>query len=88
MTDRMKPAWQMARSVEADFEKNTWTFEMSGAYSVYAGDFAIVRYEDFSRMNMDLAHAKGLLRRVLSEEAKLDDSLKEHVEAYFDPEPL
>jgi hypothetical protein len=25
---------------------------------------------------------------VLSEEAKLDDSLKEHVEAYFDPEPL
>lgn len=29
-------------SLEADFEKNTWTFEMLGDYQVGAGNYAII----------------------------------------------
>ena len=33
---------QFAESLLADFEENTWTFEMNEDFSVTAGEFAIV----------------------------------------------
>lgn len=82
--------WQVARSLEADFEKNTWTFEMREPYHVRAGEFAIVIYEAFHKQGVKLARAEGILRdlmkgNALNEKAK---EMRERVESFFDPEPL
>lgn len=33
---------QFGESATADFEENTWTFEMAGDFTVVAGEFALV----------------------------------------------
>lgn len=38
---------QFGTSAEADFEQNTWTFEMPETFEVYAGEFAIVDKEQY-----------------------------------------
>ena len=38
---------QFGESLTADFQENTWTFEMPTDYKVFAGDFAIVPKENF-----------------------------------------
>lgn len=38
---------QFGKSLTADFQENTWTFEMQKDYKVFAGYFAIVPKDDF-----------------------------------------
>ena len=38
---------QFGESLTADFQENTWTFEMPTDFKVFAGDFAIVPKENF-----------------------------------------
>jgi hypothetical protein len=41
---------QFGISATADFEENTWTFEMPDNYSVWAGNFAIVDKQVYDKM--------------------------------------
>lgn len=41
---------QFGTSATADFEKNTWTFEMIGSFSVTAGDFAILPTQKYQSL--------------------------------------
>lgn len=41
---------QIATSMTADFEENTWTFLMPENYKVWAGQFAIVDKQIYDRM--------------------------------------
>jgi len=50
---------QFAESLTADFEENTWTFEMPEDFRVTAGKFAIVPIEQYDPM-------VKLMRRVSS----------------------
>ena len=79
--DRAK--FQVGESVEADFEQLTWTFRFGPSYRVSAGNFAIVPVEEFARMSRKLTEAEGLLRRARAGAVQM-----EHIEAFFDPEPL
>lgn len=41
---------QIATSMTADFDENTWTFLMPDNYTVWAGQFAIVDKQVYDRM--------------------------------------
>ncbi|MBU0703809.1 MAG: hypothetical protein KKC18_08070 [Chloroflexi bacterium] len=41
---------QYGTADSADFEKNTWTFQMDGNYRVHAGRFAILTESEFHRL--------------------------------------
>lgn len=45
---------QFGISATADFEENTWTFEMSDGFSVKAGEYAILPKEQFELFNKAL----------------------------------
>jgi hypothetical protein len=45
---------QFAKSLEADFEKNTWTFLFEEGYKVRAGNFAIVDRKVYNSMVKEL----------------------------------
>lgn len=81
-----KLGYQVLESVEADFGELTWTFRLESSHRVAAGHFAVVPVRPFMTMNGKLAHAEGLLRRYLAGER--DATFEEHVEKFFDPEPL
>ena len=85
-TPRQRPAFQILESLEADFEKMTWTFGLGSNTEVGAGQYAILPSDAFMKMSARLANAEVLLRRFLAGES--GDKFKEHVEAHFDPEPL
>lgn len=40
---------QLGESATANFEENTWTFEMSEGFCVTAGDFAIVPHKEYCK---------------------------------------
>ena len=79
--------WQAGRSLEADFEKNTWTFEMEGNYHVEAGDFALCRYDAFHKAGVRMDRAEGILRDILNENG-VSDRIMQRISSFFDPEPL
>lgn len=80
---------QVLESAEADFEKMTWTFTLNGNSEVSAGNFAILPSEVFATMTRKLAHAEGLLKRVLGIEYSvgIGGNLHEAIESFFDPLP-
>lgn len=78
--------YQVLESTEADFDEMTWTFRLKVLDRVAAGHFAIVPVRPFMTMNDKLTHAQMLLRRYLAGER--DATFKEHVEKFFDPDPL
>lgn len=41
---------QIGESAMADFEENTWTFEMKEDFQVIAGEFAIVPKEEYLQL--------------------------------------
>ena len=41
---------QFGDSITADFEENTWTFEMDGKFSVCAGNVAILPKENYDAL--------------------------------------
>ncbi len=45
-----KPIVQFGTADSADFEANTWTFEMDGDYQVHAGRFAILSESEYLRL--------------------------------------
>ena len=49
---------QFGTSVTANFEENTWTFEMDKDFKVIAGEFAILPKEKYEAILVDL---KGML---------------------------
>lgn len=49
---------QFGISATADFEDNTWTFEMPPVYAVSAGEFAIVPKEYFDQIVTDIEAIK------------------------------
>lgn len=79
--------WQTAVSLDADLEKHTWTFEMSGNYHVEAGHFALVRYEAFHKQSVLMAQAHGILRDIYKAEG-VNKEIMERIESFFDPAPL
>lgn len=85
--DALDGGFQVAESAEADFEKNTWTFNMSGNYRVSAGYFALVPIHDFSEIRAKLARAEGLLREGMYKPLDID-AWRDRVAAFFDPDPL
>lgn len=44
----MKP--QFGESLLADFEENTWTFEMPEDFKVISGNFAIIKTESYNEL--------------------------------------
>lgn len=87
MSDTAKTlGYQVLESVEADFGELTWTFRLASNNRVAAGNFAVVPVDQFMTLNNKVRHAEGLLRRYLAGER--DATFKEHVEKFFDPEPL
>lgn len=78
--------WQMLESIEADFGELTWTFRLPSNGWVGAGNYAVIPHEAFANMSTKLAHAEALLRRYLHNDGDL--KLREHIESFFDPEPL
>ncbi len=59
---------QFGTADSADFENNTWTFEMEGDFKVCAGKFAIVPIEEYSTMNKN---GKEFQPKVLITEGEL-----------------
>jgi len=48
---------QIGTAVTADFEDNTWTFEMPDEFNVTAGNFAILPLEAYNKL---MTAAKGI----------------------------
>lgn len=85
--DRDEPMW--GKSIEADFEKGTWTFEMVGDdWEVSAGMYALLYNDDYQELadaKDDMLHADSLLLRVQQFGDRLPADLREDIERYFDP---
>lgn len=93
MASTLDSGFQVGESAEADFERSTWTFNMSGNYRVSAGHFAILRTEAFMAMSTRLATAEHLLAEWRDGDCPkgLDNGFKdwrERLEKFFEPEPL
>lgn len=78
--------YQVLESIEADFSEMTWTFRLPSNGEVGAGNYAVLPVETFAKMSRQFARADGLLRQWLR--GHLDETFKERVECFFDPEPL
>jgi hypothetical protein len=78
---------EMLDSLEADFEKMTWTFGLGLNSEVGAGRYAIVPYGDYLKMTARLERAEQLLRS-MRQISSLCDYDKERVDSFFDPAPL
>ena len=50
MRERNVPTVQFGTADSADFEKNTWTFQMDGNYGVQGGRFAIMPEHEYVRL--------------------------------------
>lgn len=62
---------QIATSMGADFDENTWTFLMSENYKVWAGQFAIVDLQVYNKMKAIIEYvnqecSEGLMSADLS----------------------
>jgi hypothetical protein len=82
----MTKPFQILASIEADFEKMTWTFALNSDTRVAGGCYAILYSETYMKMSEQLARAEGLLRRYIAGER--DGQFHEHVLRHFDPDPL
>lgn len=65
---------QIGISAHADFEQNTWTFELADGYSVAAGNFAIIPFEKYNELRNALIMSigndkfdKDIIEKLLSE---------------------
>ena len=54
---------QVAESLTADFEENTWTFEMKKDFIVTAGKFVIIPIDVYNELAEDLQKIKKLLEK-------------------------
>ena len=82
--------FQVLESVEADFDKMTWSFSIQDRHHVAAGHYAIVDAGLMAKNNAKLAAAEGLLRSVIDTNTPVavGSTLYEQLLRYFDPEPL
>lgn len=89
MTDAVE-RFEVGESLEADFEKGTWTFRFHGYYIVGAGMHAIVPIVRYEQSQRRLAEAERILRGLCDTETKQSIGPKNHEEihSFFDPEPL
>lgn len=76
---------RVLESVEADFEKMTWTFRLGINDRVAAGNYAVWPVESHVYATSRRQHAEGLLRRVLSDGLTINAQTKEAIEKFFDP---
>lgn len=77
---------QIARSLESDFENNTWTFLMPDGFQVWAGEFAIVdkqvydklieKIELFEKRNYQLQEGRDYLMCVQPKEFTIEKTLE------------
>ena len=49
--DELIKGYQIGVSIQADFEHNTWIFEMQEGFSVSKGEYLIIKKEDFEKLN-------------------------------------
>lgn len=80
-----------ADSLEADFSEMTWTLRLTAPeWAVRAGCHAIMRSEDYRRMEKRLEAATRILRALCDTENEKTVGAKnyEAIQAFFDPEPL
>lgn len=78
--------YQVLDSIEADFEKMTWTFQITPSNRVAAGEYVIIDVAPFMKLNERMERAEHLLR-VLRDDRGLDGCNKERIDSFFDPEP-
>lgn len=64
-TETTKHAPMIGISAEADFPTNRWTFEMTGDYKVSAGRYAIVREDEYKRLQEVNAELLAALRQIV-----------------------
>lgn len=81
---------QVLESLEADFEKMTWTFGLTGCTRVGCGQYAILWAETYQKQQSRLAWAERILRGLCDTETATTIGGKnyEAIHAFFDPEPL
>lgn len=90
MAGRMNtPTHEVGESVEADFEKLTWTFRINTSCEVGAGFYGIVMLEKLMDMLERLKQAEGILARIneLENPMTIGATNYEAVQRYFDPKP-
>jgi len=58
-------AIQFGQALTADFEQNTFTFEMQKDYTVHAGEYAIIPRELYDEIRNDLVKLKQELSKEL-----------------------
>jgi len=73
---------QFGQAATADFEENTYTFEMDGEFEVRAGKYAIVPIEtweqhlaDFDKMRSALENAKKQIQYLESRRGEREDAI-------------
>ena len=54
---------QFGKSMEADFEKGTWTFVMPEKYEVWAGSFAIVDKQVYDEI-IQIKEVQEILKKI------------------------
>lgn len=79
-------AWQVLESMEADFEKMTWTFSIGGHNEVSAGQYAVIPASEFRKQMDKLESAEKLLNSLQSDPG-MSEKNAERVARFFDPEP-
>lgn len=67
------PKVQFATADSADFEANTWTFEMEGNYRVAAGRYAILPEQEYKRL-LEMARAEKAMTPLEIEAANAIDA--------------
>lgn len=86
-TSPLPKSVQFLDSHSADFEALTWSFQITGSEWVSAGRFAVLSYEDFTKVHARLRHAEKVLHELLVV-GPVSPKHKEMLEKFFDPEPL
>lgn len=80
---------EVGESMEADFEKMTWTFHFDGYYTVSAGKFAILPVEQHEEDAKRLDWATRILRSLCDTENEKTVGPRnyEAILRFFDPKP-
>lgn len=79
----MELDYQQIESVEADFEKMTWTFQIQPHNRVTGGHFCVVETRAFTKAMAKLSYADQLLQELLEGKDIRQGAMK-----FFDPDPL
>lgn len=68
---------QIGESLTADFEEQTWTFEMDENFNITSGEFAIIPKEDYDKLFQILINLLSVENNAFGSESFDVDRFKE-----------